>query len=137
MYQLLLSVTKSLFINITGDPNQSYLIKVLILLLIYFKCTLLDRFSADISNRDLIITLIRNLAIDDSTYREACNRLCIHDKESVLQILDIMIVNTTKFEPPITEWIFAVPLMHLLSEQCEPFEVLQSISWNFSKSANL
>ena len=137
MYQLLLTVTQSLCSSITSDPNQAYLIKALIILLIFLKCTLLNRFSADIHNRYLIITLLRNLAIDGSTYREACNRLFIHDKESILQVLNIMIVNVTQFMPPVTEWIFAVPLMHLLSEQCEPFEVLQSISWDFSKSARL
>ena len=137
MYQLLLFVTDSLFTNITSNPNQSYLIKMLTLLLIYFKCTLLDKFSANSGNHGLIITLLRNLAINGSSYQEACYKVFIHDKESVLQALDIMIVNVTKLTPPVTEWIFAVPLMHLLSELCQPFGVLQSISWDFSKSVHL
>ena len=104
--------------------------------MLYLKCTLLDRFSADIGNCDLIISLLRNLVIDHSTY-QACNRLFNHDKESVLEILDIVILNATKFTPPVTEWIFAVPLMHLLSEQYQPFRDLQSISWDFRKPVHL
>ena len=138
MYQQLLAATKSLHSSITEDPKQPCLIRVLTLLMMYFKCMLLDKFSANGSNRDFIVTLFRSLTIEYSSYQEACDKLFIHYKKSVLDILDIMIGNAiTTFEQPITEWIFAVPLIHLLSEQCKPFEVLHSISWDFSKSAHL
>ena len=138
MYQLLLTVTKSLLISIREDPKQPCLIKVLTLLMIYFKCILLEKFSADSSNCDFIATLFRNLAIDHSSYQEAYDKLLFQYKKSVLQILDIMIVNAaTKLEQPVMEWVFAVPLIHLLTEQYKPFEVLHSLSWDFNKSAHL
>ena len=138
MYQLLLTATKSLHISITEDSKQPCLIKVLTLLIIYFKCILLDKFSSDGSNRDFIATLFRNLAIDHLSYQEAYDKLLFQYKKSVLQILDIMIVNaTTKFEQPVMEWVFALPLIHLLTEQYKPSEVLQSLSWDFNKSAHL
>ena len=137
MYQLLLTTAKSLHSSITEDPNQPCLIRVLTLLMMYFKCMLLGKFSADGSNRNFIVTLFRSLTIDHSSYQEACNKLFIYYQKSVLDILHIMIGNAiTKFKQPITEWIFAVPLIHLLSEQCKPFEALHSISWDFSKSAH-
>ena len=138
MYRLLLTATESLHISITEDPKQPCLIKVLTLLMIYFKCILLDKFSSDSSNHDFIATLFRNLAIDHSSYQEAYDKLLFKYKKSVLQILDIMIVNaTTKFEQPVMEWVFAVPLIHLLTEQYNPSEGLQSLSWDFNKSAHL
>ena len=135
MYQLLLTATKSLHTAIKDDPHQSYLIKVLTLLMIYFKCTLLNEFSSDISNRDFIVTLLQNLTINHSSYGEACNKLLFYYKDSVLQILDIVIENAIRFTPLITEWIFAVPLIHLLSEKCKPFEVLPAIHWDVNKAS--
>ena len=138
MYQLLLVVAKSLHTSITEDPKQPSLITVLTLLMIYYKCMLLEKFSAGGGNHDIIVTLFQSLTIDYSSYQEACDKLLIHYKKSVLQILDIMIFNAiTKFKQPIAEWIFAVPLIHFLSEQCKPFEVLHTISWDFNKSAHL
>ena len=134
MYQLLLTVTKSLHISITKDPKQSCLIKVFTLLMMYFKCMLLDKFSADNSNRDFIVTLFRSLTIDHSSYQKSCDQILNHYQKSVLQILDTMIGNAiTKFKQPIAEWIFAVPLIHFLSNQSKPFGVLHLIPWDFSE----
>ena len=138
MYQLLLTATKSLHSSITEDPKQPCLIRVLTLLIMYFKRMLLDKFSADSRNRDFIVTLFRSLTIDHSSYQKACDKILNHYQKYVLQILDIMIGNAiTKFEQPIAEWIFAVPLIHFLSNQSEPCGVLHSIPWDFSKLNHL
>ena len=134
MYQLLVNVTSTLCVNITSNSNQSYLIKVLVLLIIYFNCGLLDRFSSDINNQQFVVTLLQNLSIDSLTYQEAYDNILVYYKQHVLQLLDTLLVNTNKF---VSEWIFVVPIIHLLSEQYKPFDVLQSISWDFSKSVYL
>ena len=127
MYDSLLDVTRSLVTErINVNPNATCFIEVLILLMIYYKCSLLTRFCSDKSNQYWLRNLLGHLVIDESYFQEGNQKFLLNYKKSVVDILTIAI---DKCSPHISEWIFAVPLMHFITEQCQPYEELESIIW--------
>ena len=133
MYELLTSVATSLVKTMIAYPTSSYLVKVLVLLMIFYKCEMLDGFSTNKSNRATISYLLRYLAIKDDQVVKA--NFFIHYHVSFEKILNMLIPNAAlKFNPPIIEWIFAVPLLHLTVKKCKPFDQLEGLSWELNES---
>ena len=133
MYELLTSAVSSLINTITVHPGSNFLLKIIVLLMIVFKCKMLSKFSSDITNRFTISFLLQNLIVkDDSTFRIISTEFFVHYQTSILELLDILIVNAVgKFQPPIGEWIYAVPLLHFVMKKCKPFEQLQGTTWDY------
>jgi len=122
MYQHLRDVLESF---VDKQPRKFHFIEALIFLLIYYKCFILEMFCSDYYRKYLLKILLQNLAVDKS-YSEMSNQsfLC-HYEESIGEILKMLISKSH-----VSEWIFAVPLLHLITKQCEPNTTLKSIDWN-------
>jgi len=134
MYQHLGFVTRSLVAMITAWPDYSVFIKILILLMTYFNCKMLSTFCNDNANQSVLKSLLQNLVVDKSFYDEANEKIFSIYNQSIEEILQILFRAAMLNQPPLKEWIFAVPLVHLLTKQCHPFEELQSvISWDFDQ----
>ena len=115
-----------------NHPRFCGLVKVLVLLIIFFKCELLNKFSSNKLNRYNISHLLQNLAVkDQSSYQLIVANFLNHYLKSIEEILDKLIGNAVKFNPPIIEWIFAVPLLHFVLNKCTPFEQLEGTSWEY------
>jgi len=119
--------------TISSYPDCSFVVKVLVLLIIIFKCSKLRRFSLSEANYPILKSLFRNLAIKDNLSYQSISTLITNYQKSIMEILDILTINVTKFKPPITEWIFAVPLLHFAMKKCKPFGHLEKMSWDFDK----
>ena len=133
MYQYLGFATHSLVSTINAWPDYSFFIRILILLMIYYKCKMLSKFCNDVANQFLLSGLLQNLAVDKSSYEEAVEKIFNAHHHSIEEILKLLFKGAVQYRPPLKEWIFAVPLMHLMTKQCHPFEELQIVSWNFDQ----
>ena len=125
MYLSLRNVSESFVDRIKKQPGSSHFIEVLIVLLTYYKCSILEKFCSDYKNKSLLRFLLRKLAVDES-YSEMSNQtfLC-HYEKSIGEILKMLV-----YKSHVSEWIFAVPLLHLVTKQCEPYARLKGIDWN-------
>ena len=136
MYEFLTSRATSLVTTMANYPRFCGLVKVLVLLIIFYKCELLNKFSSVKQNRFNIVKLLQNLAVKDQpSYQLISTNFLSHYHKSVEDILKILIGNAVKFSPPIIEWIFAVPLLHFVHKKCRPFEQLEGTSIDFDDSA--
>ena len=135
MYEFLTSVAMLLVKTIITHPDSCFLAKILVLLMSFYKCLMLDRFSSSEACCDTISSLLQNLAIkDESSCQIVSADFVILYAQSIGEILDTLIGNAIKFSPPITEWIFAVPLLHFVMKNCKPYEQLEGISWDYNDS---
>jgi len=126
MYQCLRDVSESFVDRVDKEPMASRFIEALILLVIYHKCSILEMFCSDYyKEKHLLKILLQNLAVDKS-YSDINNQkfLC-HFEASVGEIVTMLISRSH-----VSEWIFAVPLLHLITKQCEPYATLKSIDWS-------
>ena len=91
---------------------------------------MLPTFSSYECNRHIISILLQNLAIKDSESYQVVRTLFFKTYEKFVEdILNILISNAvTKFVPPMSEWIFAVPLIHFM-KKCVPFDHVQGLTW--------
>ena len=133
MYQCLRIVTQSLVTMITAWPDYSVFIRILILLMIYYKCKMLSDFCNDGANQALLSSMLQNLVVDKPSYEEAHEKIFSTHHQSIEAILKILFRTAAQYWAPLKEWIFAVPLIHLLTKQCHPFEELQSDSWDLDQ----
>ena len=132
MYEFLTSSASSLVKTMASHPRFSGLVKVLVLLMLFYKCEMLDKFSSSKLNHYNLRNLLQNLAVrDESTYQLISTKFLDHYHKSVKEMLDKLIGNAVKFKPPIAEWIFAVPLLHFVLKKCKPFEQLEGTSMDY------
>ena len=124
--------TYSLANNIKSQPSKSYLRNILCLLVIYCKINMLQDFCQKAENATIISILLRNLAVDSSSVLETevknfqinCGQLFLR---SILNFINV-IINS---HPSLTEWIFAIPMIHLLMGQ---HNNLNTVGWNENPS---
>ena len=134
MYEFLISMA-SLLVKTHCHPSSCFLAKILVLLMSFYKCGMLARFSSNRTHWYTISSLLRNLAIkDQSSCQIVSADFVIHYAKSIGEILEALIGSAIRFSPPITEWIFAVPLLHFVMKNCKPYEQLESISWDYNDS---
>jgi len=122
MYAILLEVTRLFLSRI--KPGASLFIEVLILLMIYYKCNLLKKFCSNNYNHYFLGVLSRHLVIDESYSQQANQSFLTNYEKAIADILTIIIKECS---PHILEWIFVVPLMHFITKQSRPYEILESI----------
>ena len=133
MYEFLTSMAASLVKTMLTHTSSCFLAKILVLLMIFYKCEMLTRFSSSKTHCYTISNLLQNLAIKDELSCQIVSAdFVIHYAKSIGEILDTLIGNAIKFNPSITEWIFAVPLLHFVMKNCKPYEQLEGISWDYN-----
>ena len=133
MYEFLMSMAGSLVETIYAHPSSCFLAKILVLLMIFYKCEMLTRFSSSKAYFHTQCSLLRNLAIqDESSCQVLSADFVIHYAKSIGELVEMLIGNAIKSNPPITEWIFAVPLLHFVMKNCKPYEQLERISWDYN-----
>ena len=135
MYEFLTSMAASLVKTILAHSSDCFLAKILVLLMIFYQCEMLTRFSSSKAHWSILCSFLRNLAIQDEPSCQILSAdFVIHYAKSIGDILNKLIGNAIKFSPPITEWIFAVPLLHFVMKNCKPYEQLEGISWDYNDS---
>ena len=123
----LILATHSLTNNIKKQPTKCYLNNILCLLIIYFKLEMLNDFCSKSEHTELVTILLRNLAVDSSSVlKSEVLKFKVYDKLSLQSLLNF-INKAIKFHPFLTEWIFAIPLVHFLMGQ---HTNLNNVAWN-------
>ena len=131
MYEFLTSGAESLVNTIIANTSLCFLVKILVLLMIFYKCDMLHRFSSNAANRTVLSSLFRNLAIKDNlSCQVVSSNFMISYQKSISEVLDILIGNAVKLTPSLTEWIFSVPLFHFVNKNCVPNEQPEEITWD-------
>ena len=129
MYEFLTSAAESLLNSLNSYPGFTVLLKVLVLSIIFYKCRMLARFSQE--NRLAVSYLLKNLAIkDDSSLKIISTEFFVHYQKPIKQLLELLIGNSVKLKPPVSEWIFAVPLLHFAMDKCKPYGQLEGMTWD-------
>ena len=124
----LILATYSLANNIKNQPTKSYLQNILCLLVIYFKMNMLHNFCRNSEHATSIGILLKNLAINSSSMLETVvNSFRRNHGQLFLQSILKFINDIITFHPSLTEWIFAIPIIHLLMGKCNS---LNSVEWN-------
>ena len=124
----LILATRSLTNNIKNQPTKSYLQNILCLLVIYFKTNMLRDFCRKSEHAIPIGILLRNLAIKSSSVlKTVVNNFQKNYGQLFLQSVLKFINDIVTFHPSLTEWIFAIPIIHLLMGKCNS---LNSVEWN-------
>ena len=124
----LILATHSLANNIKNQPTKSYLENILCLLVIYFKTSMLRDFCRKPEHATLISILLRNLAVDSTSVLETVvNSFHTNYGKVFLQSLLNFINDIINFHPSLTEWIFAIPIIHLPMRK---HNSLNSVEWN-------
>lgn len=131
MCEQLTSAVESLINTITKHPKSNFLLKIIVLLVIFFKCRILANFSSDKANHFYLSFLLQNLVVkDESSFNIISAKFFVHYQTSILELLDILISNAVKFKPTIPDWIYAVPLLHFVMKKCKPWDQLQGTTWD-------
>ena len=122
-------LAKCLLDNFKNLPKNYILQIVLSLLIIYHKLNFLDGFCYKNENKHLVAVLLHNLIVDESLFENSVKPLW-NSFDNLPYLILTIVKGAISFTPPLPEWIFAIPLLHLLNKQCEPFEILHSIEWD-------
>ena len=69
------------------------------------------------------------MIIDDSLFKNSVKPLWNYYGNVLRNSVLIIVKGAINFHNPLPQWIFAIPLLHLLEEQYKPFDVLHSIEW--------
>lgn len=128
----LASATQLLNDNIRNQPAKSFLKNILCIVMIYFKIDMLKDFCHNSKYTAIIGSFLRNLAVDaSSVFKSETQKFWNYYGHQFLQALVNFINNIINFHPSLTEWIFAIPMVHILMGQhC----TLNSIGWNENPS---
>ena len=129
MYELLTSIFQSLINTKPTHPESTFLLKIIVLLVIFYECKILAKFSSEV-DRSTMRFLLQNLVDKESSFSIISTDFFVHYQDSVLELLDILITSAVKYKPPVAEWIFAVPLLHFVMKKCKPYEQLQGTTWD-------
>ena len=134
MYEFLTSATTSLMTTINTHPEFTFLLKIIVLLMVFYKCEMLNRFIQ--TNHSPLSCLLKNLAVkDESSLKIISNDFFVHYQKSVTSMLELLISNSAKFKQPVAEWVFAVPLLHFMIKKCsKAYEQLEGMSWDHDNS---
>lgn len=124
MKDWLISTTKLLIDNNKKEHTKSYVKKILCLLIIFFKINLLRDFCKKPEHTDLIRSLLRGLAIDSLSVFEAEVKIFLVAYETLL--LDSLLTFVNEAINFTTEWIFAIGIIHLLTQQ---HDNMNNVEW--------
>jgi len=122
------NVTSSLVKTINEHTDTNFSNESLVLLLIYHKCKMLPKLLES-SNRPFMTVLLKSLVLDKSSYDS--NKILFSEFGSAIEKLFQAVIQSAI---PLSEYVYAVPIVHLVTEQCNPFETLQSTSWDFNEA---
>jgi len=126
----LASVVQTLFDLIKQSPEKSFLQNTLCILVIHFKLKMLTDFCASSSNAVYLSDMLRNMGVDKLKYEATVKLLWDKYADVLVDSVSFPINGAIKHKPPITEWIFAIPLLYFLKRKCTPPEPLKTIEWD-------
>ena len=111
-------------------PKNATMQNVLCLLIIYNNLGFLVDFCSKRDNKPHMSHLLRNVIIDDALFENSVKPLWQCYATALPDSILTIVTEAIKFASPLPEWIFAIPLIHLLKEHCKPFDVLHCIEWD-------
>ena len=136
MYEFLTSTAALLVKTIFDHPGSSFLVKSLVLLIIFYKCEMIAKFLSSKNISSILGVFLKSLAIKDkSTCQVISSNFVVHYTKSIGEIIGKLITSASKYNPPIAEWIFAVPLLHFVKENCKPYAQLEGIGWDYNDTS--
>ena len=120
---------KSLVENIEKSPTKPFLQNILSVLIIYYKMQMLIGFCNSDKNLNYMKHLLRNVAVDfSSTYHTVVQVFWKEYKGLLLKAVTIFANSAASFK--LCEWIFAIPILHLLGGQSNPSQHLNTVGWD-------
>ena len=126
----LASVVQTLVDQIKQSPEKSFLQNSLCVLVIYFKLKMLTDFCANSNNVVHMSDILRNMGVDQLKYEATVKVLWNKYRDVLVESVSFLITCAIKHKPPITEWIFAIPVLFFLKRKCTPPEPLKIIGWD-------
>ena len=128
MENWLIRATHSLTNNIKSQPTKSFLQNILCLIVIYFKTDMLSSFCRKADNATVIGVLLQNFVVNASSVLETeVKNFNINFGQLFLKSLLNFINFVIDSHSSLTEWIFAVPMIHVLMGQ---HNTLINVEWN-------
>jgi len=122
-------VTNLLAKKINEQQNVNHSNEALVWLMTYHKCKMFSDFLSESANRPLLAVLLRSMMLDKPSIED--NKILFFEYEDSIKELCNQIVHSSI---PISEWIYVVPVIHLVTKQCNPFDTLQNTSWDFNET---
>ena len=128
----LIDATHSLINNIRIPPTKPYLKNILCLLMIYFKLKMLQDFCQKTEHATIIGILLRNFAVNPCMLETEVKSFWNGYGELFQKSLLSFVNDIISYHPRLTEWIFVIPVVHLLKKQHNSFN---SVDWHEDPSA--
>ena len=113
----LIDATHSLTNNIKIQPTKPFLKNILCLLMIYFKLNMLHDFCHKAEHTTLIGILLQNMAVFPSMLETEVKNFQNGYGELFQKSFLGFVNDIINYHPSSTEWIFAIPIVHLLVKQ--------------------
>ena len=123
----LIEATHSLTRNIKAHPTKPYLKNILCLLMIYFKLNMLHDFCHKHEHTTLIGILLQNLAVNPSMLETEVKIFWNGYGELFQNSLLGFVNEIIYYHQSLTEWIFAIPIIHLLIKKRNS---LNNVEWH-------
>jgi len=115
---------------IKQSPEKSFLQNTLCILVIHFKLMMLTDFCTNCDNAVYLIDMLRSMGVDKLKYEATVKYLWDKYANVLVDSVSFLINGAIKQKPPITEWIFAIPVLYYLKRKCIPPEPLKTIEWD-------
>ena len=123
------NVIKKLVENIEKSPEKSNLCNILSMLIIYSKMQMLVGFCYSTNNLNCLQHLLHNMAIDfSSNYHTTVQVLWKQYKDRLLKTVTTLANGAASLHS--FNWIFAIPILHLLGGHCKPSQHLSTVDWD-------
>ena len=126
----LVSVIQILVDLIKQSPEKFLLQNILCVLVIHFKLKMLTDFCVNPNNAVYMSDILRSMGIDKSKYEATVKLLWDKYSNVLVDSVSFLINSAINHKPPITEWIFAIPVLYFLRRKCSPPEPLKAIEWD-------
>jgi len=135
MSKWLSDVIQILVRNIQKYPKEPFLQNILAVLIISCKLNMLSEYCYERQHSNYLKVLLRNMSVDfSSLYQSTVSVLQEHFNDVLLDVIKTIIYGVTSYYTALPDWIFAVPILHLLNEKSESLQCLNKISWDHYKT---
>jgi len=131
MSKWLSDVIKILVGNMQKSPKEPFLQNSLTVLIISYKLEMLFDYCYNMEHSSYLKALLRNMAVEFSSLcQNTVQVLQEHFNNDLLSVMTTLVYGVTSYNPPLSDWIFAVPIIHLLNKECESLQCSNKIDWD-------
>jgi len=133
MISWLLDICIILVGNIKKSPGKCFSQSIFSVLMICFKIKAFVGFN-EMKIIPYFKTFLPNLVTDFQLCQSIVTILHNQYKRNFAICFEAIFQAVTSCDPPLNEWIFIIPILYQLNEECESSEPLATLAWNHYKT---